>query len=170
MPRADLDLHFVKIDQLILDIDAEIPAGTHYRAVSLRADLAGLLAVTIAATYETCVKQVIQGYAQGRHADFGTFARNNYDKINSRIRVDDLRTYCKVFGTPIKNRFNANLSLRKSKLLKRARKNIETNYEQILDWRHDFAHQWNRVATINEVVEAHRAAKRVIYVFDESFS
>jgi hypothetical protein len=181
MPRADLDSRFREIDDLLEQIDKLVPesgsipylpkaAHLEFDVLSFRSDLAGLLVVKIAATYETCVKQVLQEYAASRHVDFGTFARNQYDRINSKIRVKDLKNYCGVFGTPIENRFKASLSARKSKILKRARKNIETSYEQILDWRHDFAHQWNRVATIREVVETHKAGKRILYVFDDAFN
>jgi hypothetical protein len=168
MPKADLDNHFKKIDDLVRQIDELVPEDSGFNAVTFRADLAGLLVVTITATYETCVKQVIYRYAECRHVDFGTFARNNYDKINSKISVADLRKYCKTFSPHIHHRFKSILNKKKQKVLYLARKDIEKSYQQILDWRHDFAHEWNRNATIKDVVDMHRAGKIILYVFDES--
>jgi hypothetical protein len=170
MPRPDLDSHFVKIDQLILDIDAHVPPSTGYAAVKLRADLAGLLVVTMAATYETCVKEVIHGHANRVHLKFGNFTAENFKKINSKININDLNHYCNLFDPNINQRFNFLLAKRKAEMLRRTGQDIEDRYKQILRWRHGFAHAWTRNATIEDVVRAHRAGKRVLYVFDQAFS
>lgn len=170
MPRADLDAHFSKIDALIVEIDALVPAGNGYQAVSFRADLAGLLVVAIAATYETCVKEILFTYANGRHIDFGAFASRNYDRLNSRVKIQDLEGYCELFDPAIKKRFQARLSARKASILKRTKENIGTSYSQILLWRHDFAHAWNKNTTIEEAARTHRFGKRVIYTFDDAFN
>jgi hypothetical protein len=162
MPRPDLDLHFNRINALIDEIDALVPAVAGYQAVRFRSDLAGLLVVAIAATYETCVKEVLSNYASSRHADFGSFAVRNYEKLNSRVRVPDLITYCEIFDPQIKVRFKSRLSNRKGRLLTRAKENIETSYEQVLTWRHDFAHAWNTKTTIEEAARTHRIGKRVL--------
>ena len=170
MPRADLDLHFEKIDDLIEEIEALVPSSSGYQAVKFRADLAGLLVVAMAATYETCIKEILYSYANGRHSDFGSFAARNYKKLNSRIQVKDLKGYCELFSPEIKGRFGERLKDRKAKLLARTGQNIETCYEQVLTWRHDFAHAWNRNSTIEEAARTHRAAKRIIYVFEDAFN
>lgn len=169
MPRIDLDAHFEKIDQLTQEIALLVPENGGYQAVKFRADLAGLLVVAIAATYETCVKEVLYEYANGRHADFGGYAQRSYKKLNSRIAVKDLKAYCELFSPQIRDRFNDRLKTKKSKILGRVGRNIETSYQQILDWRHDFAHAWNRNATIEEVVQTHRFGKRILYIFDDAF-
>jgi RiboL-PSP-HEPN len=169
MPRADLDLHFAKIDALIAEINGFVPS-TDYRAVQFRSELAGLLVVAMAATYETCVKDILYEYANRHHVAFGKFALRNYEKLNSRVQINDLRKYCELFDPAIKLRFRDNLSTRKKSLLDRTGKNIETSYEQILSWRHDFAHARIRNTTIEEAGATHRLGKRVLYVFDEAFS
>jgi hypothetical protein len=169
MPRADLDFHFNQIDQLTKEIEVLVPESGGYQAVKFRADLAGLLVVAIAATYETCVKEIRYEYANGRHADFGGFAQRNYEKLNSRIAVEDLKRYCDLFGPQIKHRFNQRLGARRSKILKRVGQDIVTCYRQILTWRHDFAHALNRNATIKEVIKTHSFGRRVLYVFDDAF-
>lgn len=51
MPRSDLDVHFVRIDDMVSEIDELVPPDS---SAQFRADLAGLLVVAMAATYETC--------------------------------------------------------------------------------------------------------------------
>lgn len=170
MPRAELDLHLDKIDDLIAEIETLVPPGAGYQAIKFRADLAGLLVVAVAATYETCVKTVLYSYANGHHAEFGSFAERNYSKLNSKIQVSDLKRYCSLFSPDIRKRFDKRLSSKKQKILERTGSNIETCYDQILTWRHDFAHAWNRNSTIEEAARTHMAAKRIIYVFDDSFN
>ncbi|QOD63842.1 hypothetical protein HGK82_00795 [Ochrobactrum sp. MT180101] len=169
MPRADLDAHFSKIDDLISEINGLVPADSGYRAVQFRADLAGLLVVAMAATYETCVKQVLYEYADSHHIAFGGYARRSYEKINSRVLVRDLTKYCEIFDPVIKGRFQDRLKARKKALLDRTGKNIVTAYEQILEWRHEFAHAGNRNTTIEEAANTHRIGKRIIYLFDDAF-
>ncbi len=169
MPRPDLDVHFSKVDDLINEINSLVPPESSYRTVQFRADLAGLLVVAISATYETCVKEILYEYANNQHEAFGSYARRSYGKINSRIAVKDLKKYCDIFDPLVKGRFLTRLSARKKAILDRTGKNIETAYEQILDWRHEFAHAGNRNTTIEEATKTHQYAKRIIYVFDDAF-
>lgn len=170
MARADLDAHFAKIDALIAEIDKHVPAGEGYQEVRFRADLAGLLVVAIVATYESCVKEVLISYAKGRHSDFGQFASNHYDHLNSRIKVADLKRYCKLFSPEIEGRFKDKLNKRKSLIPAHLKKDINDSYEQLLDWRHEFAHALNNNTTIEEAAKTHLFGKRVLYAFDEAFS
>ncbi|WP_224543260.1 HEPN domain-containing protein [Mesorhizobium sp. CA16] len=169
MSRSDLDVHFSKIDDLISEINGLVPVDSAYRTVRFRADLAGLLVVAMAATYETCVKEILYEFANRHHTAFGGYARRSYNKINSRVAVKDLKKYCDIFDPDIRTRFNSRLSLKKQAILARTGKNIEASYEQILDWRHEFAHAGNRNTTIEEATKTHRLAKRVMYVFDDAF-
>lgn len=169
MPRIDLDSHFSRIDNLAREINELVPNGG-YKQVQFRADLAGLLVVAMAATYETCVKDVLYDFANRHHIVFGAFTQRNYEKLNSRIRLDDLKKYCRLFDDSISQRFKTLLADRKNKILGRSGTNIETSYDQILTWRHDFAHAGIRNTTIEEAIKTHRAAKRVLYTFDAAFN
>lgn len=169
MSRADLDAHFAKIEELIVEIDDLVPSSS-YRSVQFRADLAGLLVVAMAATYESCVKDVLYAYASRQHVAFGDYAQRSYEKLNSRIAVRDLKKYCEIFDPAICNRFRSRLAERKSLILARAGKNIETSYEQVLSWRHDFAHARIRNTTIEEAAATHRVGKRILYIFDDAFN
>lgn len=168
MPRADLDLHFHKVDELVVEIQSLVPS-TSYRAVQFRADLAGLLVVAIAATYETCVKEVMFEYSSRHNSAFGEFTQRQYERLNSRINVRDLKRYCETFNPNVCAKFKHLLSERKRRILSRTGKNIENSYEQILAWRHDFAHARIRRTTIEEASATHLFGKRVLYTFSDAF-
>lgn len=168
MPRSDLDVHFNRIEQLVAEMNQFVPQ-TMTGALGFRADLAGLLVVTIAASYETCVKETLVSYAGRHHTAFETFATNNYRKLNSRISINDLHSYTNTFDDNVCKRFKEILSDRRKRIDERIGKNIETAYKQVLSWRHDFAHAGVRNTTIEEAVVTHHLAKRVLYAFDDAF-
>lgn len=64
MPRADLDVHFNRIELLVTEMDSFVPISLS-GSTQFRADLAGLLVVTMAASYETCVKETLISHASG---------------------------------------------------------------------------------------------------------
>lgn len=168
MSRIELDENFQKIDELIAEINSFAPAEASQN-VGFRADLAGLLVVAIAATYENCVKQVMCGHATAHHAAFGQYASRNYDKLSSKIRINDLYKYCETFDPKIKANFKTNLKKKKEALLQRTHIDIVDAYHQILDRRNDFAHERIRNTTIEEATKFHSAGKRVLYLFDKAF-
>lgn len=169
MPRADLDVHFNRIEELVTEMQRFVPSGA-VGVAQFRADLAGLLVVSVAASYESCVKETLLTFASGHHAAFGNFTFNNYKRLNSRIRVNDLRRYARTFDDGVRSRFEILLDQRKQKIDARIGKDIKSSYEQILNWRNAFAHAGIRNTTIEEAISTHRLAKRVLYAFDEAFN
>lgn len=168
MARVDLDVHFDRIETMVREIEAFVPNNS-VNATAFRADLAGLLVVSIAASYESCVKDILVTYAAKHHSAFERFTINNYRKINSRISVSDLHSYASLFDDQVSVKFKRILSKKKEKISLRIRGNIESSYTQILNWRHAFAHAGIRNTTIEEAIRTHRLAKRVLYSFDEAF-
>lgn len=168
MPRQDLDAHFSRIDDLFIEMSKFVPAGT-VDGDAFRADLAGLLVVTMAATYEACVKDILYSYASGNHASFGNYVAIRYERLNSKVSIPDLHTYTKMFSSSAANKFKADLKKRKDLIADRTGKDILKSYDQILQWRHAFAHSWARNTTLEEAAATHRLAKRVIYCFSEAF-
>jgi hypothetical protein len=169
MSRADLDLQFNRIEQLVAEMRQFVPSDI-VGVAQFRADLAGLLVVSMAATYENCVKETLVAYASRHHIAFGNFAANNYAKLNSRISISDLHGYARTFDNGVRDRFKQLLDRRKRKIDRKIGKNIEASYEQILSWRHAFAHAGTRNTTIEEAMATHRLGKRVLYTFDRAFN
>jgi hypothetical protein len=169
MPRADLNVHFDRIERLVLEMRRFVPSDK-IETAQFRADLAGLLVVSMAASYESCVKETLVTYATGHHVAFGNFALKNYAKLNSRVSLSDLYGYARTFDSGVHDRFGWLLDRRKKTIDKRLGMNIVKSYGQILSWRHDFAHAGIRNTTIEEAMATHRFAKRVLYVFDQAFN
>lgn len=168
MARSDLEIRFKRIDKLVAEMNSFVPAGAHGTA-AFRAELAGLLVVAIASTYESCVKDILVSYASSKNSDFEQFVSNQYSKLNSKISEGDLYSYTKIFGTNIHAKFGTILTKRKDRLNSKIGKNICAHYKQLLSWRHEYAHAGIKNTTISEAAEFHLYAKRVLFCFDEAF-
>lgn len=169
MSTIDLKTHFARVDTLVKEIELFVPREEH-RNIRFRSDLAGLLIVLIVATYENCVKETLVNYASGHHEMFGEFARNRFERLNSRIAVQDLKVYTKQFNTSVHAEFKRSLCYRKNRIQCFTGQDVEKRYELLLRWRHEFAHAGNRITTIEEAIKTHRIAKHVLYAFDSAFN
>jgi len=145
-----------------------VPIGTT-GADSFRADLAGLLVVTIAACYEDCVKATLIEHAAKRHVDFEEFTAKNFSRLSSRVKVNNLHSYARLFGSAVEDSFKDKLEKRRRKISDRTGVNIESKYEQILSWRHDYAHGGIKNTTISEALNFNLYGIRVLYCFNEAF-
>lgn len=167
MARADLDMILGRVEQLALEIEKFVPLDT--KNIQFRADLAGLLVVAIAAAYESCVKETLVSYAGRHHAKFETFAQNQYAKLSSKVKLSDLYKYASTCDPKVHFRFGQIVKERKLRIVNRTGKDFTKAYEQILSWRHDFAHEGIRNTTIEEALATHTFAKRVLYAFNSAF-
>lgn len=169
MPKnSDLDTHFHRIYELGSEIKINLPIEKK-GITSFRADLAGLLTVAIASTYENCVKEIIQNYAYRHHNNFGIFAANNYEKLNSKIKISDLHKYAKTFNPKTEVLFKEKLNLQKCRIKNWTGIDITNRYDEILKWRHAFAHAGQRNTTVEEALSYHRYAKHVLISFANAF-
>lgn len=168
MARVDIEPILRRGDDLADEIAAFV--STDPSSVQFRADLAGLLVVAMAASYESAVKEILIGYSSRHHVQFALFAQSHFAKLNSKINISDLNKYAKTFDPTVHRRFGIKLSARKELISSRIGKDITKSYEQILSWRHDFAHAGIRNTTLEEAKSTHNLAKRVLYAFDEAFA
>ncbi|MBK7361849.1 MAG: hypothetical protein IPJ01_05990 [Micavibrio sp.] len=168
MGRPELAPHLERISSLAREMQTHVPI-TSMGTSDFRADLAGLLVVTIVASYESCVKETLINFSSKQNIKFSEYVGRRYDKLNSKIAVNDLCRYCNDFQPPSRAKFNAYRKRRKEKISSLLGQDIEKKYEQILDWRHDFAHKALRNTTIEEAIEFHRYSKHIIFAFYDSF-
>lgn len=167
MPRADLDKILARLEILAQEI--KIFVSNDPKSIQFRADLAGLLVVAMAASYEACVKETLMNFAGRHHKKFGTFAQDHFQKLNSRVALSDLYVYARTFDNAIHQKFGQIIQIRKSRLQERLGIDFTKSYAQILSWRHDFAHAGIRNTTVEEALVTHHFAKRVLYSFDIAF-
>jgi hypothetical protein len=168
MARSDIDEVLDRVESLAAEIEQFVPNDP--KSVQFRADLAGLLVVAIASSYETCVKETLTAYAGRHHSQFAIFTQNHFEKLNSKVAVSDLYKYASTFDNAVHFEFGQLIKRRKGAIYKRIGKDFVASYNQILKWRHDFAHAGIRNTTVEEALATHRLAKRVLYCFDDAFS
>lgn len=168
MERAELDSYLSRVDELASKIDSYAPSGA--RNNEFRADLAGLLVVSMASAYESCVKEILFDYASRHHPQFAYYTERNYEKLNSKIRIDDLNKLAKLFDDRNHSKFKDALAKVKQRIAIWTGVDITGCYNQVLTSRHSFAHAGERTTTIEEAIKNHRYAKHVIYIFHKSFS
>lgn len=159
---------FSRIESIAQQINNYVPEdkrGTD----EFRADLAGFLVVTIASSYENCIKSTMVDFAATKHKSFEYFTERKFDKLNSKISYSDLYRYSKLFGTQIEENFKTTIKARQERIEKYTGFNIKAGYEQQLRWRHAYAHAGKRETTIKEALKFHRYARWTVITFAESF-
>src|SRR4051812_49343819 len=153
MARSDLQPLLEPIDRLHDEIVQFVPQTT--ALLQFRSDLTGLLVVAMAAAYENCVKEVLIGYCDSHSPIFGVFATNQYDRLNSRINLNDLVKYAALFGDQTLQNYKDKLGTRRKSILDRTGRDICGSYEQLLKWRHQYAHAGQQNTTIEEAYASH---------------
>jgi hypothetical protein len=172
-----LDENFQHIRNLARDIEEKLN-GTSSAEQRLRNEIAGMFAVTIVASYEGIVKDTLVGYADNFHPKYRHYVEKDFDRMNARISVHDLKSYSNKFGLTewvgrgIKKNsttFHKILLDRKKLVERRFRTDMITNYESIFSWRNAYAHERATSATFSDVYKAHRVAQYVIRSFVLAF-
>ncbi|WJM85162.1 HEPN domain-containing protein [Dickeya chrysanthemi] len=181
MAISDVSQIISEMKFLVSNINSYVPAGTPSNNV-FRSELSGLLIVSLAATYENCVKEVIIQHAESHHPAFGKYAEKQYDKLNSRVSLNDLYGYTGRLGNNLTEKFN-------KELLKAERRTSANNvpmntngqpsynkfrivkeYQRLLECRHAFAHARQKTTTIEDAFEMHRYGRFVILAFTRALS
>lgn len=174
-----IDENFAHIRRLARDIDSKFANATTSEQL-LRNELAGMFAVTVAATYEGIVKQTLISYAANFHEKYRDHVENDFGRLNARISIDDLRSYSRHFGlkkwtgptAPPKSKgttFHRLLKEKREVVERRFRTDMVQNYENLFLWRNAYAHERTTSVTFRDVYEAHRVAQYVIRSFVRAF-
>ncbi len=133
-----------------------------------RANLAGLLCVFYTATYENCIKECLVRYSYNKHEVFGNFASEHYSKLNSRIKLDDLKGYVGKFSPDLATIFKRRIDDIEIHGVKSSGDSIKSAYANLLTWRHAFAHEGKKACTLDEAANAHKLAKLLILEFEKT--
>jgi hypothetical protein len=154
--------HFKLADDLIAHLT---PAVAQIRDPFIASRYVGFVAVAAVTVYELAIKEILCTFGEKKHAVLGNFARSYFDRINGRIKYKILHEeYVASFGDKYVRRFRKKVQEREEHTLRSTRKSILTSYDNIITWRHQFAHE-GRVptsATYQEAVDAYRAGKEMI--------
>jgi len=172
-----IDENFQHIRNLARDIEEKLN-GTSSAEQRLRNEIAGMFAVTIAASYEGIVKETLVEYAGKFHPKYQEHIEKDFDRLNARISINDLKAYSRRFGLTewtghgVKKNsttFHRVLSEKKTVVERRFRTDLLTSYESIFTWRNAYAHERATTATFSDVYRAHRVAQYVVRSFVAAF-
>lgn len=162
MKKSSLDDYFRKIDNLFLELN-ELAPEIDIKKRNIRNEFSGLMVVSLAANYENCVKTILINYADFFHNKFSHQVERKYSYLNSRIKTDSLREYL--------NHFDGDVAFFQKKIKTysiKLRNEIDKTYDQILTWRHSYAHANNSITSLDDAYKAHRYAKYVLYAFEDA--
>lgn len=137
----------------------------------LKAKYTGFLSVSAVTTYELAVKTIFIEFAQIKHAAFGGFASRHFDKINGRIRINNLKDdYIKKFGDKYLERFEKKLKKERANYLAAHKRDAVSSYANLIEARNKFAHggQVSANSTYEETVRAYEDGKLVLKCLAES--
>lgn len=160
MPYTD---HFQLADGLITHLSPlvqNIPAGT------LQTQYAGFAAVSCVAVYELAAKEIFHEFSTKKHSVFGTFAWSYFERMNARLKIDDLKgLHIKRFGDKYLKRFVRKLEACEVANLQQRQVSVKSSYDNLILWRHQFAHEGvvPNTATYSDVVKSYEAGKSVIH-------
>ena len=158
-------VRFVKADTVIYHIKTlSLPPGDY----NLQESYAGFVCVISVATYEMAIKDILVDFCTKNNPLFGNFFASKFSKINGNIEIDKIKgNFLEHFGRKYKKNFGDMLNHEKNMLLKIIHKDIEVSYQNIITWRHHFAHSATfktpMTATLADVCDDYEAGKNVIH-------
>lgn len=125
----------------------------------------GFVTVAAVTVYELALKEIFIEFAIRKHRVFGIFTENHFDKINGRIRNDNIKNdYIKKFGRKYLDKYNKKLETAERYVLENQRVSLKNAYQNLITWRNEFAHagQIPSNVTYQEAVQAYEIGKILI--------
>jgi hypothetical protein len=154
--------HFKLADDLVLHLDTVVGAIAD---PFLTSRYTGFVAVAAVTVYELAVKEILCEFGDKKHKVLGNFTRAYFDRINGRIKYDILhQDYVARFGDKYVQRFKSSVARVETQTLALHRKSVLNSYNNIITWRHQFAHEGQLPTnpTYTEAVDAYKTGKAVI--------
>jgi hypothetical protein len=154
--------HFKIADDLVAHFDSVVGAILD---PFLASRYTGFVAVAAVTVYELAAKEILCSFGEKKHAVLGNFTRAYFDQINGRIKYRILHErYVASFGNKYVLRFKREIARCEKETLLIKKKSILTSYDNIITWRHQFAHEGQvpTNATYKEAVDAYQTGKVVI--------
>lgn len=131
----------------------------------------GFVAVSAVTVYEQAIKDIFVTFSTRKNAIFGNFTKSHFDRLNGRISSREIvREYLPRFGEKYVNRFRKKRDRKEQELLREERSSMLASYNNILIWRHEFAHEGRVPSTVTfgEVEAAYSCGKHLIHCLAET--
>ena len=160
--------HFLLADDYITHIDPTISTISNPFIVSR---YTGFLSVSAVTVYELAIKTIFVDFASKKHNVFGSFTYSHFDRINGQIMLGLLRKkHIGAFGDKYLKRFDKILEKKENDILSSQGISVKHSYNNIIQWRHDFAHEGKApsTATYDEVKNSYYAGKYLIECLNDA--
>lgn len=154
--------HFSHADEVIKHLNSILPLVND---PLLKAKYVGFVSVAAVTVYELAIKSIFLDFSKNENKTLNCFAEKYFERINGRIKIKAIQEdYLTKFGDSYLNSFNQEIEVSKTKFLKANKRDFQAAYKNLIEWRHQFAHQGtiNTTATFEEVVQAYEDGKFVI--------
>lgn len=157
---------FVATDDLITHLNPFVNTITD---TAIKANYAGFLSVSAITVYELAIKDIFIDFAQRKNNVFGKFIEKHFSSINGRIKIDDLKgQHIKPFGVKYLDKFEIKLKLRENIIFNTTRKNVRTDYTNLIICRHKYVHGGFPTLTFQEVLDSYQIGKDIIHSLYET--
>jgi hypothetical protein len=151
---------FSATDNLILHLNSILPSISDPAMV---ANYAGFLSVSSVTVFELAIKDIFIDFASKKNKVFGSFVYNYFERINGRIKLEELRgNLIKRFGQKYLDRFDRKLKQEENRLMRTSHLSISTDYGNLITCRHGYIHNGTPTLTLTEVVKSYNSGKQII--------
>jgi hypothetical protein len=154
--------HFTIADDMITHLNS-IVGGITDPFISSR--YVGFVSISAVTVYELALKEIFIDFAKRKHIVFGTYAESHFDRINGRIKHQNIKDdYIEKFGTRYLTRYQRKIADTERAFLVSHGKSVLNSYNNLITWRNDFAHAGRipNTVTFNEVVASYHLGKELI--------
>ena len=155
-------VHFSHADEVIKHLSSILPSVND---PFLKAKYVGFVSVAAVTVYELAIKSIFLDFSKNENKILNCFTEKYFERINGRIKIKAIQDdYLTKFGDIYLNSFNKEIEISKINFLKTNKRDFQSAYKNLIEWRHQFAHQGtiNTTATFEEVVQAYEDGKFVI--------
>ena len=160
--------HFKLADDLISHLNSIMGCVTD-PFISSR--YVGFVAVVSTTVFELAIKDIFIEFSDKKHKVLGTFTRKYFERLNGRIKYKELKeTHMVRYGSKYVNKYAKLIQDADKRYVKAHGIGILSSYNNIIEWRHQFAHEGKipTTATYDEVIRAFEAGKEVIHCLDKA--
>lgn len=126
----------------------------------------GFVSVSAVTVYELAIKEIFCTFATQEHELLGNFVLSYFKRINGQIKLKKIKEdYIPRFGQQYVDKFKTKIEESELETLKISKRSIKNSYDNIIEWRNQFAHdgQIPSTVTYQEVIDSYFAGKEVIH-------
>ncbi len=157
---------FVTTDNLIAHLSPIVIGLTD---TAVKSNYAGFLSVSAVTVYELAIKDIFAEFATKKNIVFGNFIEEHFASINGRIKLADLKgQHIRPFGSKYLDKFEKKLGRRERIVFSTLRKNVRSDYSNLIICRHKYVHAGNSTLTFQEVLDSYQTGKEVIHSLYET--